>query len=158
MFTEKQQFRQAWLWLVLVVVLVAVGASTFAMTVSYTNDEVGAWILVVAGLSVLLIATLFAFFMFGAMITEERDDGLLIRFRPVWERLIPYHDIQSAAVREYSPLREYGGWGYRIGRNGRAYSVSGRYGVQLVLTDDKALLIGSQEAEALASALSQRLS
>jgi TATA-box binding protein (TBP) (component of TFIID and TFIIIB) len=51
-------------------------------------------------------------------------------------------------------LLEYGGWGIKYGRKGKAYNVSGNRGVQLVFKDGKQLLIGSQRAEELAEAIS----
>jgi hypothetical protein len=39
---------------------------------------------------------------------------------------------------------EYGGWGIKYGKMGKAYNVSGNRGVQLEFTDGKRLLIGSQ--------------
>jgi hypothetical protein len=156
-FTEKQQFRQGWLWALLIIVFIAVALGLIGVIDAYLKDDVEAWVLVVFGLGALLTAALFGFFMFGAMITEVREDGLAVRFQPVWGKVISYDEIESAVAREYSPLREYGGWGYRIGPNGRAYTVSGRHGVQLTLKNDRPLLIGSQEPETLAAAIFQHL-
>jgi hypothetical protein len=61
--------------------------------------------------------------------------------------------VAEAEVREYSALREFGGWGIRVGRSGKAYSAYGTQGVQLWLKDDSRILIGSQRTEELAAAL-----
>ena len=50
-------------------------------------------------------------------------------------------------------MREFGGWGIRVSRNGRAYNASGNTGVQLVLADGSHILIGTQRAEELLAAL-----
>jgi hypothetical protein len=61
--------------------------------------------------------------------------------------------IESAEPRTYSPIREYGGWGMRHGRGGDAYNSHGDRGVQLVLSNQQRILIGSQRAEELADAI-----
>jgi len=51
-------------------------------------------------------------------------------------------------------MREFGGWGIRTsGDGGRAYNAYGNMGVQLVLTDGKRVLVGTQRAEELLAAL-----
>ncbi len=52
-------------------------------------------------------------------------------------------------------LREYGGWGVKYGRAGKAYNVSGNRSVQLKLSSGKGLLIGSQRPEELAQAIQE---
>ena len=87
-------------------------------------------------------------------VTPERVEarfGLMTSFR------IPLAEIASAEAVRYNPLLEYGGWGIRIGRTGVAYNMRGDEGVQLVLTSDRRILIGSRRADELADAI-QRLS
>jgi hypothetical protein len=84
-------------------------------------------------------------------------DALYVRFPPFVRRKIPYADIRSAEARQYSPLGEYGGWGIRYGRSGKAYNVSGNEGVQLELASGERLLIGSRRAAELADAIRRHL-
>lgn len=84
------------------------------------------------------------------LVTELRQDAVKVWLWPLFWRTIRYEDIAQAEAREYSPIKEYGGWGLRWGISGQAWNVSGRYGVQLVLRDGKRVLIGSNEAEELA--------
>jgi hypothetical protein len=87
------------------------------------------------------------------LITEVREDGLYVRFFPLTHHRIPFEDIAHFEVRTYSPIREFGGWGIRYGKGGKAYNVSGNRGVQLELSNGKRLLIGSGPAEELARAI-----
>ena len=82
-----------------------------------------------------------------------------------------WEDISSAYVRKYKPLIEYGGWGKRsnkwykmkfsIGKvrfpqiesNNIAYNMSGNIGLQLVLNNNKRILIGTQKPEELTDVL-----
>jgi hypothetical protein len=91
----------------------------------------------------------------GTLTTEVRDDGLYLRYFPFHRSFRRFDPGQIAAitVETYSPLLDYGGWGLRYGRGGKAYTVRGRRGVRLALCDGKPLLIGSQRPEELAEAL-----
>ena len=75
-----------------------------------------------------------------------------------WQTL-KKEQIVRYEVRKYSPLWEYGGWGYRhrprirARRSGVALSVSGNIGLQLYLFDDRKLLIGTQRPDAINRAM-----
>jgi hypothetical protein len=91
---------------------------------------------------------------FGELRTEVRDDGLYARFFPLTrQHRFSWSDIRSCEARTYRPLLEYGGWGVRCGRRGKAYNFRGNRGVQLEFTDGRRLLIGSQRSEELAVAI-----
>ena len=92
--------------------------------------------------------------------TEVRDCGTCIRFRPFHLKWVVFgfESIQKAEASTYSPLKDYGGWGIRYGRKGKAYNVSGNKGVLLTLRDGKNVLIGSKNHEVLCSAINGRLS
>ncbi|HKJ25937.1 MAG TPA: PH domain-containing protein [Myxococcota bacterium] len=90
----------------------------------------------------------------GALHTEVRPDGLYVRLVPLTrQHRFAWSEIVSAESRHYRPILDYGGWGIRFGRAGKAYNVYGSRGVQLVLADGRRLLIGSQRADALAAAI-----
>jgi hypothetical protein len=94
------------------------------------------------------------------LLTEVRHDELYLRYAillvPV-KKHIPYGDIVSAEARSYRPLVDCGGWGIRIGREGRCWTVRGSQGVFLRLSNGDGFLLGSQESEALAAAIRERL-
>jgi len=88
------------------------------------------------------------------MITEVRTGEVSVRLYPFRPTVIGLARVASAECREYSPLREYGGWGVRVSRrSGRAYNASGNQGVQLVMRDGQRILIGTQLPEQLLAAL-----
>lgn len=94
---------------------------------------------------------------FTQLHTEVSDEGIAYKMRPFhrqWRR-IPWNEIQTAYVREYKPLREYGGWGVRIGLNGKAYNVKGNQGLQVELVSGQKILIGTQRPEELQSVLDE---
>ncbi|MHC4110051.1 MAG: hypothetical protein ACYSUY_03190 [Planctomycetota bacterium] len=92
--------------------------------------------------------------------TVVRSDGLYVRFFPIHLRSKRFtaENIKKYYTRKYRPFLEYGGWGLKLGLwivNGWSYTVSGNKGVQLVLTNGKKLLIGSQKPDDLVAAIDQ---
>lgn len=93
------------------------------------------------------------------LVTEVRESELWMKFVLLWRpRSIPFEELISAEAVTYRPIRDFGGWGIRMGRKGRAYNVSGNRGVQLVLRGNERFLIGSQQPDELARALNERMS
>lgn len=140
LFTEKQRFTQWWFWLIILLVV------AFAFYYEESTLE-----RVVA-----LIIPLFLFIL--NLETEISQEGISVRFFPfhLKKKFFAWDEITKAEVREYSPLLEYGGWGIRRGRSGRAYNVKGKMGLQLVLKNGKKVLIGTQKAEELKQILAER--
>ena len=89
------------------------------------------------------------------LVTEVRYDGLYVRFFPLQfhSHKISYEEIKNYEVRTYSALKEYGGYGIRYGKKGKAYNVYGNKGIQFEFQDGKQLLVGTQRPEEFFSAL-----
>jgi hypothetical protein len=88
--------------------------------------------------------------------TEIRSDGLYVRLFPLHLgfKRFAFEDFDKYYARQYSPIAEYGGWGIRGSfKNGKAYNVSGKLGLQLVFKTGKKLLVGSQNPEELVAAI-----
>lgn len=161
LFSERQRFTQWWMWLLLLGAVAPLWYGVYRQVVQGrpwgTNPAgdaalVGIWLIAGVGLPV--------FFAAMHLRTEVHADRICIRFFPLHlrYRCWSYEEIQSIDVREYSPLREYGGWGIRRGVKGWAYNVRGRIGVQLVLKSGKRILIGTQEPDAFLAAVQAAVS
>jgi hypothetical protein len=88
------------------------------------------------------------------MVTEVRDAELVVSLRGLWRaRHVLLNDIRSAEVITYDPERDYGGYGIRTGRFGKAYVASGQRGVRLKLASGATLVVGSQRPEELGGIL-----
>ena len=147
-FREVQRFRQAWIWVLLLLVLLA-------LTVPVMGGMLGplvSLVMVIAG------AGLIWLFFVMRLVTEVHPDGIYLGFFPFSSQKIMYTTIVDHRVREYRPIREYGGWGIRFNRSGRAYTVSGNLGVQLELSNGKGLLIGTQDPNELLRAIGSAVS
>jgi len=110
--------------------------------------------LILVGLLVSCLAVgLLLLFRFARLITEVRKDGLYLKYIPFHRKFLrlDWNEIKSFKACQYRPLRDYGGWGIRYGRGGKAYNVRGSRGVFFQLANGKTLLVGSQEAEKLAA-------
>lgn len=153
-FREEQKFG---LWLRVAVIFsvpVIVAIVGLAGASEGVLDELSFILPSLAG--ILLTSAIAALFSALELQTEVRSDGLYVRFFPFHIRYKKFtaEGLSQCYARQYRPLLEYGGWGIKFGRNGKAYNVSGNQGVQLVFKDGKQLLIGSQRAEELTEAIS----
>ena len=111
------------------------------------------------------------------LITVIDKEAIRFRYPPMInkERIIRKEFIEKFIVRKYKPLAEYGGYGikkrrlrYSVNDKDRpagvqrtrfkkikstAYTMNGKYGLQLYLKDGKELLIGTQRPEAIKRAM-----
>ena len=110
-----------------------------------------------AAVSLLLMGGTVWLFYLLKLITRVDAKGVHVRFFPLTHKQIPFENRTSCQARTYRPIREYGGWGIRFSRKGRAYNVSGNQGVQLTFKQGKPLLIGSQKPEELAAAINSHI-
>lgn len=153
-FREVQRFRQ-WFFYIPVLVVTGVIWWQFIEQVVLGNPQGAepvpdwlAWLLtLIFGIGFPVLAAIVR------LITVVRPGELTVGLAPLRSRRIALHDIHDAYAREYSPLREFGGWGIRVGRDGKAYNAYGNKGVQLTLTDGSHVLIGTQKPEELLDAL-----
>jgi hypothetical protein len=162
-FHEEQRFRQLWLWLIVGFVAIMTGGTfVYGMVQQLVLGKPwgdkpmsDSFLLLVGTLEFLISLGLIALMFSLRLVTEVRDDGLYVRFVPFHFSFIHItpEELASREAITYSPLWDYGGWGIRYGRNGKAYNVSGNRGVQLTYRNGKKLLIGSQRPEELVQAL-----
>ena len=134
--------------------LLAVFVAVYVNFLVVYQTEMNMWL----SLSIMLFNSGLALtFLFAKMKTVYSKEGIYIRFFPfIWkEKNLLWTDIKLAKIRQYSPIKEYGGWGIRFSRkNGRAYNVRGKMGLQIVFKSDKMLLIGTQQPTELENYLS----
>lgn len=62
---------------------------------------------------------------------------------------IRYSDIVAVEAVRYSPLREFGGWGYRIRGDRRAWTARGDEAVVLDMRDGRRIYIGTESPDRL---------
>ncbi|MBD3903507.1 hypothetical protein NAL32_00395 [Chryseobacterium sp. Ch-15] len=150
-FTEKQRFTQWWLWLLLSAVMVYTIYNLIEDRQYFSTLELT--------LSIALPILIIILFLSLRLETKIDEHGISVRFFPfqITFRYYPWKNIKKAYVRKYSPLAEYGGWGLRQGLfgTGKAYNVKGNQGLQIILNDEKKVLIGTQKFEEMGKFLTE---
>lgn len=156
LYSENQRFNRWWIYIVTLGILIFTSYAFIRQVIfsnPLINNSISDKALIGSWISCLIITLLF----FGIRLqTRIKNDGIYIRFFPfmlsykhyVWD------DLSACYVRQYSPLGEFGGWGYRFGAGGKAYNMSGNNGLQLVFTNKKRLLIGTQNPLEIENTLS----
>jgi len=141
LFEEKQKFTQWWLWVILLSFpIISVGP--------FDDNEINVYYVLI-GLAIPIL-----FYLFELRI-KVNNDGLHYQFSPFHLKFhtIKMDEIESFKAMEYSPLKEYGGWGIKYGFKGKAYNVSGNKGVKVFLKNGANIMFGSQKHKELAKAL-----
>jgi len=142
-FYEIQQFRQIWIWLIILIIVIVL------------------YIPIISGALNIFLSIIFFLFGFGfiwlfysmKLVTEVKEAGIQITFTPFTNFIIPFNEIKNLEIREYRPILEYGGWGIRFNRTGKAYTVSGKIGLQVELFNGKKILIGTEKSDDLLKSL-----
>ena len=155
-FAENQRFRQIWLW---VVIMIPVFTSLYTLIYqTILGNDFGNHPM--PDPLVILFAILFGFalpFFFYLMELRTRvtSDGIYIRFYPIHKKwlFLSLNELMKFEKTEYRPILEYGGWGIRMGKHGKAYNISGNMGIRFSLSSDKGLLVGTQKADEFENAL-----
>lgn len=150
-FQETQKFSQWWLW---GIILVCLGFSirpiwkAYESGVDLSSDQL--W-----GLGIIVLVILF--FISLKLSTTLTEEGIYVQFFPVhWKpKFYAWETIERKEVVKYSPLLDFGGWGIRFGRKGKAYNVKGNKGLQIIFKTRNGLIIGTQKAEELQNVLDE---
>lgn len=140
-FSEVQKFGQSWIRVLFGVVF---GLLLFTCVYQLIYQ---AYIFSFAALALmgLLLTLLLLFIRKAHLHTKINNAGVSYRFFPfqLTYRHIAWEQIEEIYVREFDALIEYGGWGARYSSRGNAYIISGRYGLQMELVDERNILIST---------------
>lgn len=157
-FNETQRFNQWWVYALLLLIngfLWVVLSLHFMYDTSVGNNPAsGTELLVIAG--VVTVVSLFVLLI--RLETEVSERGVSVRFFPIHfsKKCYSWNQITACAVRTYSPIKDYGGWGlrYSLTGKGKAYNIKGNQGLQLEVNGKK-VLIGTQRGEELQHVLNE---
>jgi hypothetical protein len=149
-FEEKQGFNQWWIQIINLGLLGLLFYFIYKWyVVGEKVDKVPAndyWgqVLVIA----LLLLSMGLIYIFR-LTTIVDDRGISYQFFPFHRnlKLKPWSTMDKCYTRKYNPLSEYGGWGYKLGTNGKAFNVKGNQGIQIKFKNGKKLLLGTQKPE-----------
>jgi hypothetical protein len=159
LFTEKQKFRQFFLWLILfgfnALFIAGIYIQVIAGGQFGTKPMSNTWLFFGFGISIVISVI----FMVVRLETIIKQDGIYVRFFPIQREYKQYAwtQINKLYIRKYSAIKDYGGWGLRMGRIGigNALNVSGNKGLQIETVDNYKMLIGTHKPEELAEVLNR---
>lgn len=155
LFKEVQSFRYTWVWWIMLIVCFGCTALiAYHFSIDERNSEA-----VLAGLislgSILLAIILIHFMKLELCVTPK---AIYCSYFPfIKKRTYTQDNVTQVKVRKYSAITEFGGWGikYSISGKGWVYNVKGNTGLQLYLSNDKKVLIGTQQSDELSAAIEQ---
>jgi hypothetical protein len=105
----------------------------------------------------LLLAVVAAFLIisYGGQRTLVTREGVAVRWGILGLRVLRLKvaDIAAVDIHEFSPLRDFGGYGIRFNREMKAYFLRGTRGVVITTIENKKYLIGSDRPERLLAVL-----
>jgi hypothetical protein len=88
------------------------------------------------------------------LVTEVWPDAVTIAMRGLWRtNRVSIDEVRSAKVVTFDPVQDWGGYGIRVNRKGRAYLAAGNQGVKLELIGGRSVLVGSQRPYELAGSI-----
>lgn len=148
-FTETQKFNKWWMYLLFSIPFLVTSISyvlvQFGIVEPNGGEKSPPEIILILIFSLLIL-------IWGISVrlkTTINKNGISACFIgiPFCNKNFTWAEIQSSHVIEYSPIKDYGGWGVRMGFNGWCYNVSGKIGIKLTRTNGKPFLIGTQQKE-----------
>jgi len=149
-FIEEQKFTQYWLFIGLAIAFVVV---TVPIIKDWDTISKGSFGEIMNNLgSFLVILFVFVLFNFFKLKTRIDEKGVYYQYLPFHfsYRFLPWNSISKCYVRNYNAIFEYGGWGLKFSfrkNKGKSFTAKGDVGLQLLLTNGKHLLIGTQKKE-----------
>ena len=158
LFSEIQRYKQKWMS-VLLIVLAIIGMTPLVSSIvmqfwiktplDKKPIDIGGAALVTL-IIMALVGTISSLVGSSKLETYIKKEGITVRFYPIQTnfKLYKWEDISTCYVRQYSPIKEFGGWGVRGGLGkSNALNVSGNMGIQLELKNGYKLLIGTCKPE-----------
>lgn len=100
----------------------------------FTQDPEAQWTILIPILAFLLL-------YFIQLEWKFTESDFRYRFFPfiIKEKIIPYSNIQTMSVMKINPLFEFGGWGLRRGKLGKAYTTDGNLIIHMELKSGQKL-------------------
>ena len=114
----------------------------------FTQDPESQWTIIIPIL-------VFALLYFTKLEWKFTESDFRFRYFPflIKEKIIPYSDIQSMSVMKINPLFEFGGWGLRRGKLGKAYTTDGNLILHIELKSGKKINLTIKNKEEVERAI-----
>ena len=159
LFQEVQRVRQPWIYALLIIVFglwMWQLIQQVILGVPFGSQPSPDWAVFLIGLVPVGAIVLVALLKLETKVSKEAFQYRMWPLQHKFRELKP-GDITQWEVKKYNPVRDYGGWGIRVGfgKKGMAINVSGNQGAYFELKNGKKILIGTRRPEELRSALNR---
>ena len=150
-FIEEQRFNQWWLWTILL------GSMLISLYTVSQKENMTLSDYAIPG-SIFLVVLLLIYSC--KLKTRIDEKGIHLQFFPFHLKTVsyPWNELYNVEVLKYSPIMDYGGWGLRISRKGKAFNVKGDVGIKIQTADGKTRMIGTQDGENAKQAIKSHFS
>jgi hypothetical protein len=158
-FYEKQRFDQIWLISLMVAISIlpiAVNLAFFVLPNNNFNDLSSYFILLDELIYFVVMGTFsFTLLFIFKLETIINNEGIFYRLYPINVTFlrIDIHEINNFKIVEYNPIGDFGGWGIRFGKNKKAYTTSGKKGIEFQLNNKKDVLLGTKKTDEFEKAM-----
>lgn len=158
LFFEVQKQNQKWIWFLLVILGATILFGSIQQIIfnkPFGTHPVPDW----GFIPIFALLSLAYYLLLGSRLyTEIGPDWIRYQYKPFHRKakVLRRDQISECYIRLYSPIKEFGGWGIRTsfkGKNGIAFNVSGKVGIQLELKDGRKILIGTNKGKEAQEAL-----
>lgn len=138
-FEEVQHFDVAWIWAL-------IGIETLVVMIPLIVTGQPWWfLLMMASMMVLTMSFLSSMKLY----TRIDNEGVHYRMNPFQRRdkTVYWDEIEIVQLRKLSGLKEYSGYGIRMGIKKRFYNLGGNHVIHIVRKDGKEILISTKKAK-----------
>jgi len=143
-FTESQRMADSTFnKIILILVIILLGKTVYNGFIDGINS-ISIFSIVILTLGILV----FIVFKLKTTITAEGIEAKITPFN-IYNKTFSWNEIKKCEVVKYSALKEYGGWGYRRGKNGVAINPSGDKGLKIYFKNGTQILLGTNKADEL---------
>ncbi len=149
-FSEIQKFDQWWAQILIYGLFLA---SIVGIILGITDISEGNFTgFLIGRFPPFLILGLLSAALFNTKLKTRIDEkGIHYGFLPFQKKLrtASWKEIEKVYIREYRPLSEFGGWGYKfsLSGKGKVYNTKGNMGIQIVFKDSTKTLVGTQQPD-----------
>jgi hypothetical protein len=156
LFHEEQSYRQPRVWLLLAIPpVILLGVTIWQVGLGYRWRQHGPSNGDLVTMTV-FIWLVYVYLLRVRLVTDVQPGTISIQLRGLWRHdRIAAATIKTASVVDVDPVRDFGGYGIRAVRGGKAYLAGRTPGVRLDLRRGGFVVIGSVRPEELLAAINR---
>jgi hypothetical protein len=159
LFSEEQKQKTPWIWMVIFPIICLYMYIMFSKKADSNfigSEDFDGYIILCSVFFVMMVGLTTLFYKMK-LTTIIKPDGIHIKFPPMQkkERFISRKEITRYEIIEFNRISRMRGHRIkgRLRKTGKVYTISGKYGLIIHLTNQKKILIDTNRKEAVKSAM-----